>query len=261
MADMTAGSGPRADGRRPDELRPVELERDFTKFAPGSVLVRMGRTAVLCTASFAEEPPRWLKGSGKGWVTAEYSMLPGSSPERVEREASKGRQSGRTQEIQRLIGRSLRAVTDLAVLVEQQVTLDCDVLQADGGTRTASIVGAWVALHDACTRMVAAGRLSAHPVREGCAAVSVGIVRGTPMLDLAYVEDAGAEVDMNVVMTGSGGLVEVQGTAEGAPFSRQELDEMLALADRGIAMLLGAQADVVATAPPPRDPRGTPIRG
>jgi ribonuclease PH len=251
----------RADGRRPDQLRPVELERDFTKFAPGSVLVRMGRTAVLCTASFAEEPPRWLKGSGKGWVTAEYSMLPGSSPERVDREASKGRQSGRTQEIQRLIGRSLRAVTDLSVLVDQQVTLDCDVLQADGGTRTASIVGAWVALHDACTRMLAAGRLNRHPVREGCAAVSVGIVRGTPMLDLAYVEDAGAEVDMNVVMTGSGGLVEVQGTAEGAPFSRVELDEMLSLAGRGINTLLSAQAEVIATSPPPRDPRGAPIRG
>jgi ribonuclease PH len=251
----------RADGRQPDQLRPVELERDFTEFAPGSVLVRMGRTAVLCTASFAEEAPRWLKGSGKGWVTAEYSMLPGSSPERVDREAARGRQSGRTQEIQRLIGRSLRAVTDLSLLMDQQVTLDCDVLQADGGTRTASIVGAWVALHDACTRMVASGRLSRHPVREGCAAVSVGIVRGTPMLDLAYIEDAGAEVDMNVVMTGSGGLVEVQGTAEGAPFSRLELDEMLALADRGINTLLSAQADVIATAPPPRDPRGAPIRG
>jgi ribonuclease PH len=188
-------------------------------------------------------------------------MLPGSSPDRVEREAARGRQSGRTQEIQRLIGRSLRAVTDLSVLVEQQVTLDCDVLQADGGTRTASIVGAWVALHDACSRMVAAGRLTSHPVREGCAAVSVGIVGGTPMLDLAYVEDAGAEVDMNVVMTGSGGLVEVQGTAEGAPFSREELDEMLALAERGIADLLVAQAHVVAVPPPERDPRGSPIRG
>jgi ribonuclease PH len=252
---------PRADGRSPEELRPVELERDFTKFAPGSVLVRMGRTAVLCTASFSEEAPRWLRGTGKGWVTAEYSMLPGSSPDRVEREAARGRQSGRTQEIQRLIGRSLRAVTDLSVLVEQQVTLDCDVLQADGGTRTASIVGAWVALHDACSRMVGAGRLTSNPVREGCAAVSVGIVGGTPMLDLAYVEDAGAEVDMNVVMTSSGALVEVQGTAEGAPFSRKELDEMLALAERGIAELLVAQARVVAAPPPERDPRGSPIRG
>ena len=256
---MTAGR-PRPDGRRPDELRPVELERDFTEFAPGSVLVRMGRTAVLCTASFSEEPPRWLKGTGRGWVTAEYSMLPGSSPERVEREAAKGRQSGRTQEIQRLIGRSLRAVTDLAVLVEQQVTLDCDVLQADGGTRTASIVGAWVALHDACSRMLAARRLSAHPVREGCAAVSVGIVGGVPVLDLAYAEDSGAEVDMNVVMTSSGGLVELQGTAEGKPFSRVQLDEMLALADLGITRLLAAQAEVVAKPPSERHPRGAPAR-
>ena len=251
----------RPDGRGPDELRPVELERDFTKFAAGSVLVRMGRTAVLCTASFSDDPPRWLKGSGRGWVTAEYSMLPGSSPERVDREAARGRQSGRTQEIQRLIGRSLRAVTDLTLLVEQAVTLDCDVLQADGGTRTASIVGAWVALHDACTRMVAAGRLPSHPVREGCAAVSVGIVRGVPLLDLAYAEDAGAEVDMNVVMTGSGGLVEVQGTAEGAPFSRAELDRMLALAEGGISQLLAAQRAVVSSPPPKRDPRGTPGRG
>lgn len=251
----------RADGRRPDELRAVVLERDFTKFAAGSVLVRMGRTAVLCTASVSEDPPRWLKGTGRGWVTAEYSMLPGSSPERVEREAARGRQSGRTQEIQRLIGRSLRAVTDLTVLADQQVTLDCDVLQADGGTRTASIVGAWVALHDACTRMVAAGRLASNPVTEGCAAVSVGIVGGTSMLDLAYVEDAGAEVDMNVVMTASGGLVEVQGTAEGAAFSRRQLDEMLALAADGVAFLIRAQAEVIATPPPERDPRGSPIRG
>jgi ribonuclease PH len=260
MANMTAAVT-RADGRHPAELRPVELQRDFTEFAPGSVLVRMGRTAVLCTASFSEEPPRWLKGTGRGWVTAEYSMLPGSSPERVEREAAKGRQSGRTQEIQRLIGRSLRAVTDLSVLVEQVVTLDCDVLQADGGTRTASIVGAWVALHDACARMQAAGRLNVHPVKEGCAAVSVGIVHGTPMLDLAYSEDAGAEVDMNVVMTSSGALVEVQGTAEGAPFSRGELDLMLTLAGEGISQLLAAQAKVVATPPPERGLRGSPIRG
>jgi ribonuclease PH len=251
----------RADGRRADELRPVQLERDFTEFAPGSVLVRMGRTAVLCTASFSEEPPRWMRGSGKGWVTAEYSMLPGSSPERIDREATRGRQSGRTQEIQRLIGRSLRAVTNLSGLGEQQVTLDCDVLQADGGTRTASIVGAWVALHDACSRMVAAGLLATNPVTEGCAAVSVGIVRGTPMLDLAYVEDAGAEVDMNVVMTSSGGLVEVQGTAEGNPFSKAELDRMLGLAEAGIADLLAAQAKVTAVPPPSRDPRGLPSRG
>jgi len=259
---MSRAQGSRADGRQPAQLRPVELERDFTEFAAGSVLVRMGRTAVLCTASFSEDTPRWMKGTGKGWVTAEYSMLPGSSPERVEREATRGRPSGRTQEIQRLIGRSLRAVTDMAALGERQVNLDCDVLQADGGTRTASIVGGWVALHDACSRMLAAGKLAVHPVREGCAAVSVGIVRGTPMLDLAYVEDSGAEVDMNVVMTSSGGLVEVQGTAEGAPFSRLELDQMLSLASDGIALLLKAQADVVATPPPVRSPRGAqPAKG
>ncbi len=261
MGNLTEPVGGRADGRRPDELRTVGLERDFTEFAAGSVLVKMGRTTVLCTASFSEEAPRWLRGTGKGWVTAEYSMLPGSSPERVDREATRGRQSGRTQEIQRLIGRSLRAVTDLSVLSEQQVILDCDVLQADGGTRTASIVGAWVALHDACNRMLGAGHLSSNPVREGCAAVSVGIVRGTPMLDLAYVEDAGAEVDMNVVMTSSGALVEVQGTAEAAPFSKKELDEMLALAEGGIAELLVAQAEVIAAPPPQRDPRGLPKRG
>jgi ribonuclease PH len=253
--------GARPDGRLPGQLRPVELERDFTKFAAGSVLVRMGKTVVLCTASFSEEPPRWLRGTGKGWVTAEYSMLPGSSPERVEREAARGRQSGRTQEIQRLIGRSLRAVTDLSVLVERQVTLDCDVLQADGGTRTASIVGAWVALHDACSRMLSAGQLPSHPVREGCAAVSVGIVGSVPVLDLSYAEDAGADVDMNVVMTSSGGLVEIQGTAEGRAFSRSQLDEMLELASDGISQLLAAQAAVVATPPPERDPRGAPIRG
>jgi ribonuclease PH len=194
-----------------------------------------------------------MKGSGKGWVTAEYSMLPGSSPERVEREAARGRQSGRTQEIQRLIGRSLRAVTDLVILGERQVTLDCDVLQADGGTRTASIVGAWVALHDACSRMLSAGLLAAHPVKEACAAVSVGVVNGTPILDLAYVEDSVAEVDMNVVMTSSGRLVEVQGTAEGAPFSRSDLDEMLSLAGQGIKFLLSEQAQVVAVPPSRRD--------
>lgn len=258
-ASAVGGPKLRADGRAPDELRPLELERDFTKFAPGSVLVRVGRTVVLCTASFSEDTPRWLRGTGKGWVTAEYSMLPGSSPDRVEREAARGRQSGRTQEIQRLIGRSLRAVTDLSVLVEQLVTLDCDVLQADGGTRTASIVGAWVALHDACSRMVSAGRIPRHPLKEGLAAVSVGVVGGTPLLDLAYSEDAGAEVDMNVVMTGTGRLVEVQGTAEGAPFSRDELDEMLGLATKGITHLLAAQASVVAEPPPERGARGGPV--
>jgi ribonuclease PH len=251
----------RPGGRTVNQLRPVNLRPGYVQTAEGSVLASFGYTRVLANATIEQGVPGWLRNSGRGWVTAEYSMLPGSSPERVDREATRGRQSGRTQEIQRLIGRSLRAVTDLAGLGEQQVTLDCDVLQADGGTRTASIVGAWVALHDACSRMVAAGLLSCHPLKEGCAAVSVGIVGGTPMLDLAYVEDAGAEVDMNIVMTSSGGLVEVQGTAEGNPFSKAELDRMLALAEAGISDLLAAQADVIATPPPGRDPRGVPSRG
>jgi ribonuclease PH len=244
----------RIDGRQPDELRPLELERDYTVFAAGSVLIRMGRTVVLCTASVAEDVPRWMRNTGRGWVTAEYSMLPGSSPERIDREAARGRQSGRTQEIQRLIGRSLRAVTDLRALGEVQITLDCDVLQADGGTRTASICGAYVALHDACTRLVRAGRIDRHPLREACAAVSVGIVEGTPMLDLAYSEDSRAEVDMNVVMTASGGFVEVQGTAEGAPYTRDELEELLSLAEHGIASLLEGQDTVLAEPPPQQVP-------
>ena len=242
----------RRDGRAPDELRPVEFIRDYTVYAAGSVLVRMGRTVVLCTASVADEVPRWMRGSGKGWVTAEYSMLPGSSPERVGREAARGRQSGRTQEIQRLIGRSLRAVTDFAAMGEAQITLDCDVLQADGGTRTASICGAYVALHDACTRLVAAGRMAGHPLGEACAAVSMGMVGGIALLDLDYSEDSGAETDMNVAMTAGGHFVEVQGTAEGAPYSRSELDALLDLAGAGIHQLLSAQADVLATAPPER---------
>jgi len=245
-------SGIRLDGREPDDLRPVELVRDYTVFAAGSVLVRMGRTVVLCTASVADEVPRWMRNTGKGWVTAEYSMLPGSSPERIDREAARGRQSGRTQEIQRLIGRSLRAVTDMQALGEVQITLDCDVLQADGGTRTASICGAYVALHDACSRLVSTGRVKLHPVKEACAAVSVGIVDALPMLDLAYSEDSRAEVDMNVVMTSSGHFVEVQGTAEGAPYSRRDLDELLSLAEHGIATLLDHQAAVLATPPAPR---------
>jgi ribonuclease PH len=240
----------RVDGREPDELRPVELIRDYTVFAAGSVLIRMGRTVVLCTASVAEEVPRWMRNSGRGWVTAEYSMLPGSSPERIEREAARGRQSGRTQEIQRLIGRSLRAVTDLAAMPEVQINLDCDVLQADGGTRTASICGAYVALHDACTRLVRQGRLLTHPLGEACAAVSVGVVDALPMLDLAYSEDSRAEVDMNVVMTSSGRFVEVQGTAEGTPYTRNELNELLGLAELGISRLLEAQGDALATPPP-----------
>jgi ribonuclease PH len=242
----------RQDGRALDELRPVSFERDFTVFAPGSVLVSMGRTRVLCTASVEERVPPWMRGSGKGWVTAEYSMLPGSTSERASREAAKGKQSGRTQEIQRLIARSLRAVCDLVALGEVQVTVDCDVLQADGGTRTASICGGYVALHDAFSRMVQAGKLTGHPLTDSVAAVSVGIVDAVPMLDLPYEEDSRAEVDMNVVMTGQGRFVEVQGTAEGLPFSRGELDELLALAESGIGQLTARQAEVLAGAPAPR---------
>lgn len=242
----------RLDGRGDDELRPVELLRDYTVFAAGSVLISMGRTRVLCTASVADDVPRWMRGSGRGWVTAEYSMLPGASPERIDREAAKGKQSGRTQEIQRLIGRSLRAVTDLQAMGEVQITLDCDVLQADGGTRTASICGAYVALHDACTRLVGEGRMGAVPLREACAAISVGVVGGRPMLDLAYSEDSRADVDMNVVMTASGRFVELQGTAEGMTFSRAELDGLLALAEQGISTLVERQAAVLASPPPAR---------
>jgi ribonuclease PH len=242
----------RSDGREADDLRAVEMTRDYTEFAAGSVLIRVGKTIVLCTASVADEVPRWMRNSGRGWVTAEYSMLPGSSPERIDREAARGRQSGRTHEIQRLIGRSLRAVTDLGAMPEVQITVDCDVLQADGGTRTASICGAYVALHDACTRLLGVGRLRVHPLREACAAVSVGVVDALPILDLAYSEDSKAEVDMNVVMTSSGRFVEVQGTAEGTPFTHGELDELLSLAEHGIASLLEFQAAILAEPPPPR---------
>ena len=242
----------RRDGRAPDELRVVAFTRDFTDMAAGSVLVEFGRTRVLCTASVEERVPPWLRGSGKGWVTAEYSMLPGSSPERIEREAQKGRPSGRTQEIQRLIGRSLRAVVDLTLMPETQVIVDCDVLQADGGTRTASICGGYLALHDACSRLVAAKTLATHPVTDQCGAVSVGMVGGVPCLDLDYSEDATAEVDMNVVMTGAGRFVEVQGTAEGLPFSRSELDDLVALAQGGIEELFALQRELLAEAPAPR---------
>ena len=242
----------RADGRQADDLRAITFERDFTEQADGSVLVRCGRTVVLCTAAIDEDVPRWMRGSGKGWVTAEYGMLPGSSNDRIRREAAAGKQSGRTQEIQRLIGRSLRAVCDMTTLGERQVVVDCDVLQADGGTRTASITGGYLALHDALTRSVAAGKLKEHPLREACAAVSVGIIDGVAMLDLPYVEDSTAEVDMNVVMTESGRFVEVQGTAEGLAFSRTELDDMLALAEKGINELIGLQRALLATAPAPR---------
>jgi ribonuclease PH len=247
----------RPDGRASDELRPITFERDFTEMADGSCLVTFGRTRVLCTASIDEDVPRWMRGSGKGWVTAEYSMLPGSSPERVGREAAKGKQSGRTVEIQRLIGRSLRAACDMAALGERQVVVDCDVLQADGGTRTASICGGYLALHDALSRVVKAGRLTAHPLHSYCAAVSVGIVGGVPVLDLPYVEDSRAEVDMNVVMlrpTGGGDarFVEVQGTAEGMAFTRSELDSLLALAEAGLTEIADLQAELVSVPPAPR---------
>jgi ribonuclease PH len=242
----------RADGRTPEQRRPAAFERDFTVFAAGSVLVTTGKTKVLCTASVEDRVPPWMRGGGKGWVTAEYSLLPGSSAERIGREAAKGKQSGRTQEIQRLIGRSLRAVTDLVAMGELQITVDCDVLQADGGTRTASICGAYVALHDCFTRLMDRGTLRKHPLIDACAAVSVGIVDAACLLDLDYSEDARAEVDMNVVMTGSGRYIEVQGTAEGAPFSAGELDEMLRLAQLGIGELAAAQQVILAEPPKAR---------
>jgi ribonuclease PH len=244
--------GIRKDGREPDELRPVLFVRDFTEFATGSVLVDFGRTRVLCTASLEDRVPPWLRGTGRGWVTAEYSMLPGSTIERSDREATRGRQSGRTQEIQRLIGRSLRAVTDLEMIAELQITVDCDVLQADGGTRTAAICGGYVALHDAFSRMVATGKIPAHPITDACAAVSVGVVDALPHLDLDYSEDVRAEVDMNVVMTGAGRFIEVQGTAEGNPFSREELDQLLALAEKGITEIFELQRATLTAPPAPR---------
>jgi ribonuclease PH len=238
-------------------LRPLTFQRDFTEMAAGSVLVSFGNTRVLCTASVDENVPRWMKGTGKGWVTAEYSMLPGSSPERVDREAAKGKQSGRTVEIQRLIGRSLRAACDMKLLGERQVVVDCDVLQADGGTRTASICGGFIALHDALTRVQQNGLITAHPLHSQCAAISVGIHNGQPILDLPYVEDSSAEVDMNVVMLqpvagGEPSFVEVQGTAEGKAFTRGELDDLLGLAAHGLGQIFTVQRNVLSTAPTPR---------
>lgn len=240
----------RPDNRAADELRPVSFQRDFTTMADGSVLVSFGDTRVLCTASIDDDVPRWMRGSGTGWVTAEYSMLPGSTPDRVSRETRGAK--GRTQEIQRLIGRSLRAVCDMAKLGERQVTIDCDVLQADGGTRTASICGGYVALHDALSRRLVAGDLDEHPLTEACAAISVGIIDGEPRLDLPYVEDANAETDMNVVMTESGHFVEVQGTAERAAFTRGELDSLLGLAEQGIREIILMQNQITASAPTSR---------
>jgi len=235
----------RSDGRRADQLRAVRFTRGYTRHAEGSVLVEMGNTRVLCTVSVEEGVPPFLKGKGRGWLTAEYGMLPRATNTRMRREAAEGKQSGRTQEIQRLIGRSLRAVTDLAALGERTLKIDCDVLQADGGTRCASITGACVAVADAVTWCRAHGLATGEPLRELVAAVSVGIVAGVPVLDLDYTEDSSCDTDMNVVMTAGGGFVELQGTAEGTPFSRTEMEALVALAERGIRDLVAAQRAVL----------------
>jgi ribonuclease PH len=237
---------PRAFDRGPHRLRPVRFHRNFTRHAEGSVLVEMGFTRVLCTASVEEKVPAFLKGSGRGWVTAEYGMLPRATHTRGAREAASGKQSGRTQEIQRLIGRSLRSVTRLEALGERQITIDCDVLQADGGTRCASITGAMVALADAAAWLRSQGRIAADPIKDFVAAVSVGIVGGEALLDLDYAEDSGCATDMNVVMTGSGHFVEVQGTAEGDPFTREQLSQLLDLASSGISQLVELQRSALA---------------
>jgi ribonuclease PH len=240
---VTAGGGrARSGGRAPDELRPVSISPGFMPYAEGSCLVEMGDTRVICTATVDDYVPRWMLGTGTGWVTAEYQMLPRSSPERVQREVNKGKPSGRTQEIQRLIGRSLRAVTDLGALGERSILIDCDVLQADGGTRTASITGAYVALEQAVAGLVGTGALTGSPLMDSVAAVSVGVVDGVACLDLDYSEDSTAAVDMNVVMTGAGKLVEVQGTAEHGTFDRNELDLLLDLATGGIRELTAHQS-------------------
>jgi len=236
----------RLNGRAADALRPVTLQRGYTRYAEGSVLVSFGHTQVLCTASVEEKVPPHKRGSGQGWVTAEYGMLPRATHTRGDREAARGKQSGRTQEIQRLIGRSLRCVFDLAALGERSILIDCDVLQADGGTRTAAITGAFVAAADAVAGLLAAGKIARSPIKAAVAAVSVGIVQGTPLLDLAYEEDSACDTDMNVVMTEGGGFVEVQGTAEGAAFSKAEMAALLGLADKGITELLALQRAALA---------------
>jgi ribonuclease PH len=235
----------RPSQRKPDQLRAIRITRHYTKHAEGSVLIECGDTKVICTASVEERVPAHKKGSGEGWVTAEYGMLPRSTGERMSREAAKGKQSGRTQEIQRLIGRSLRAVVDLQKLGERTIQIDCDVIQADGGTRTASITGAFVALHDAVTGLMGKGLVKETPLKDFIAAISVGIYQGTPVLDLDYVEDSACDTDMNVVMLGSGHFVEVQGTAEGHPFSRDEMDTLLELAKNGIAQLIEMQRNAL----------------
>jgi ribonuclease PH len=236
----------RPSKRAPGELRPIEIIRRYTKHAEGSVLVKFGDTHVLCTASVDEKVPPFLKGQGQGWVTAEYGMLPRSTGTRTDREAARGKQTGRTQEIQRLIGRSLRSVVDMGKLGERTIQIDCDVIQADGGTRTASITGAYVALHDAVSFLLEKQLIAASPLKDSVAAVSVGVFEGTPVLDLDYIEDSGCDTDMNVVMTGSGGFVEIQGTAEGAPFQRSEMNAMLDLAQAGIAELVAKQKAALA---------------
>lgn len=232
----------RTQHRAADALRPLTIIRGYTKHAEGSVLICFGDTKVLCTASVEERVPPHKRGSGEGWVTAEYGMLPRSTHTRSDREAARGKQTGRTQEIQRLIGRSLRAIFDLAALGERSIVIDCDVIQADGGTRTAAITGAYVAAVDAVNGLIAKGKIAASPILHPVAAISVGIVEGTPLLDLEYVEDSACDTDMNVVMTGAGHFVEVQGTAEGVAFTRAEMDHLLALADKGIRELIAAQA-------------------
>ncbi|HHV44597.1 MAG TPA: ribonuclease PH [Firmicutes bacterium] len=232
----------RHDGRRPDEMREVKITRDFIKYAEGSVLIEVGDTKVVCTASIEDRVPAWLRGSGQGWITAEYGMLPRSTETRNVREASKGRPSGRTHEIQRLIGRALRSIVDLTTIGERTIWIDCDVIQADGGTRTASITGSFIALCDALWTI---GEGGSFPVLDYLAAVSVGVVDGVPVLDLNYEEDSRAEVDMNVVMTGAGKFVEIQGTAEGAPFSRDTYNQMLELAEKGISQLVSMQSRLI----------------
>ena len=235
----------RPSQRAPGELRQVEILRHYTKHAEGSVLIKFGDTHVLCTASIDEKVPPFLRGKNQGWVTAEYGMLPRSTGSRMDREAAKGKQSGRTQEIQRLIGRSLRAIIDLDKLGERTIQIDCDVIQADGGTRTASITGAYVALHDAISTLLEKQLITESPLRDSVAAISVGVYEGTPVLDLDYIEDSGCDTDMNVVMTGSGGFVEIQGTAEGTPFQRDEMNAMLDLAQAGISQLIQKQKSVL----------------
>ncbi len=238
----------RSNNRNSDQIRPVKITRSYTKHADGAVLIECGDTKVICTASVSEKVPPFLKGKGQGWLTAEYGMLPCSTNERMQREAARGKQSGRTMEIQRLIGRALRAVVDLEKLGERTIQIDCDVIQADGGTRTASITGAFVALHDAVESLIYRQLIETTPILDHIAAISVGVHKGEPILDLDYIEDSSCDTDMNVVMTGSLGMVEVQGTAEGVAFSRQELDVMLNFSEKGIQELVLLQKAALATA-------------